>query len=685
MAQARQVRTYDPAESVVFLKTKERFGGLSNMAPGFPLEVNHIRIRTSEALYQACRFPHLPDVQRWIIAERSPMTAKMRSKPFRKESRSDWDAVRVKTMRWCLRVKLAQNWREFGRLLLAAGDRPIIEQSRKDDFWGAKVADDGTLIGMNVLGRLLMELREQLKGDEAESLRFIEPLPIPEFFLFGQPIEPVHTSPNAEAPGQDNQQSSQPVAVPPQLETPQPSLFDRSMAADTKPEPAAACPENAQGDGRPNRFAKYRDSGLPWLGEMPEHWDVRRNGRLFAERNETGFEDLPILEVSLRTGARVRDVDNGARKQQMADRSKYKRAVKGDIAYNMMRMWQGAVGVAPVDGLISPAYVVARPFPEVDPRYYAYLFRTLAYMREVNKVSRGIVSDRNRLYWDEFKQMPSAFPPTEEQTRIADFLDVHGRLTVRLIRNKRRLIELLIEQKQAIINRAVTRGLNPDAPMKPTGIDWMPEVPAHWEVLKLKRFSRMKSGDSITAESIDETGVYPVYGGNGLRGYTERFTHDGTFALIGRQGALCGNVHLISGTFWASEHAIVTTLEPSNDIEWFAELLRVMNLNQYSESAAQPGLAVDDIANLYAPRPPAEEQAEIARYFRAEFSDLNAVLEHTGNEITLIRKYRERLIADVVTGKLDVRHIEVATPADEPVAEEDPEAGDTEELAGVED
>jgi len=437
-------------------------------------------------------------------------------------------------------------------------------------------------------------------------------------------------------------------------------------------------------------YASYRDSGLPWLGAIPSHWDVRRNGRLFAERVETGFEDLPILEVSLRTGVRVRDMENGARKHQMADRSKYKRAVRGDIAYNMMRMWQGAVGVAPEDGLISPAYVVARPFPEVDPRYYTYLFRTPAYMREVNKFSRGIVSDRNRLYWGEFKQMPSAFPPTGEQARIADFLDAHGRLTARLIRNKRRLIGLLNEQKQAIINRAVTRGLNPTAPKKPTGIDWMPEVPAHWKILKLKRFSRMKSGDSITAESIDETGTYPVYGGNGLRGYTDRFTHDGTFALIGRQGALCGNVHRVSGTLWASEHAIVTTLEPPHDLDWFVELLRVMDLNQYSESAAQPGLAVDDIANLYAPLPPPGEQVEIAQHFRNEFTDLNAVLERTGREITLIREYRERLIADVVTGKLDVRHIEIAAPDDEADidkddAPDDLETEDTDDLAEAED
>jgi type I restriction enzyme S subunit len=139
-------------------------------------------------------------------------------------------------------------------------------------------------------------------------------------------------------------------------------------------------------------YPEYKDSGLPWLGRIPAHWEIRRNGRLFAQRNETGYPDLPILEVSLKTGVRVRDFDNSTRKQVMTDRAKYKRAVKGDIAYNMMRMWQGAIGVAPVDGLISPAYIVARPFTETDSGYYAYLFRTGAYMNEVNKYSHASVA-----------------------------------------------------------------------------------------------------------------------------------------------------------------------------------------------------------------------------------------------------------------------------------------------------
>jgi type I restriction enzyme S subunit len=183
-----QLRTYHRAGSAVFLKTKEKYGGLSNMAGGFPLIVNDIKIRTSEALYQACRFPHIPEIQRLIIEQRSPMTAKMKGKPHRQNSRPDWDAVRVKIMRWCLRVKLVQNWDSFSELLLETANLPIVEQSRRDDFWGAKPVDKDTLIGVNALGRLLMELREQVKNDSSELLH-VDPLHIPNFLLYERQIE----------------------------------------------------------------------------------------------------------------------------------------------------------------------------------------------------------------------------------------------------------------------------------------------------------------------------------------------------------------------------------------------------------------------------------------------------------------------------------------------------------------
>jgi ribA/ribD-fused uncharacterized protein len=195
------MRRYLRSEVVVVYKTKDAFGGLSNMASGYPLQVSGVRILTTEALYQACRFPHLPGVQRLILEEASPMTAKMRSKPYRTQTRGDWDEIRFKVMRWCLRVKLAQNFDEFGRLLLATREKQIVEQSRKDDYWGAKPSADGeTLVGQNVLGRLLMELRERLLHQGGDSLKVVEPLPIEDFTLLGRPIETVTARPPSRPP-----------------------------------------------------------------------------------------------------------------------------------------------------------------------------------------------------------------------------------------------------------------------------------------------------------------------------------------------------------------------------------------------------------------------------------------------------------------------------------------------------
>ncbi|WP_084194551.1 NADAR family protein [Insolitispirillum peregrinum] len=174
-------------ESATFRKVSEKFGGLSNMAGGFPLSVEGVPVATSEALYQACRFPHRPEIQELILASSSPMTAKMKSKPHRRETRPDWSLVRVPIMKWCLRVKLAQNWKRFSELLLSTGDVPIVEDSRTDSFWGAKPDGGDFLVGENALGRLLMELRLKLH-DAPEELYEVPPLPIAHFMLLGRQI-----------------------------------------------------------------------------------------------------------------------------------------------------------------------------------------------------------------------------------------------------------------------------------------------------------------------------------------------------------------------------------------------------------------------------------------------------------------------------------------------------------------
>jgi ribA/ribD-fused uncharacterized protein len=190
----KELRIYEASQCCVFRKTKELYGGLSNMASGYPIKINGIKILSSEALYQACRFPHLPDVQEKIIREKSPMSAKMVGKPFRNNSRPDWDEERIKIMRWCLKVKLAQNFIQFGRLLETTLDKSIVEDSSKDDFWGAirNKENQETLHGVNALGRLLMELRKNYNENRYSFNTFVvEQLDIPDFRLFGKPIETV--------------------------------------------------------------------------------------------------------------------------------------------------------------------------------------------------------------------------------------------------------------------------------------------------------------------------------------------------------------------------------------------------------------------------------------------------------------------------------------------------------------
>lgn len=190
--QNKNLRFYKKDECIFFRKTKEEWGGFSNMASGYPLRIDGINILTSEALYQACRYPHLPDIQQKIIDQKSPMSAKMVGKPYRNQSRYDWDSVRVNIMRWSLRVKLINHFDKFANLLIATKDLPIVEWSLKDDFWGAKFNEDKDLfVGKNVLGRLLMELREEIKNGQYNQSFILNPLDISNFYLLEKPIPPL--------------------------------------------------------------------------------------------------------------------------------------------------------------------------------------------------------------------------------------------------------------------------------------------------------------------------------------------------------------------------------------------------------------------------------------------------------------------------------------------------------------
>jgi len=405
-------------------------------------------------------------------------------------------------------------------------------------------------------------------------------------------------------------------------------------------------------------YPEYKDTDVEWLVSIPVNWNIVRTKGLFRLSIDKAAKEhgMELLSIYTHIGVRPRkDLEERGNKASNTDG--YWIVRNGDLIVNKLLAWMGAIGVSHYEGVTSPAYDILRPRKALDSDYYHYLFRTGTYLQQFKNRSRGIMEMRLRLYFDQFGQIPSLFPPMDEQNLIVNFLHNLDQKVSRFIRNRRGLIEILNEQKQAIINKAVTQGLVPNVPLKPSGVDWLGDIPEHWDVLPLKRICKMKNGEGITTFDIEEYGEYPVYGGNGLRGYTNSYTHDGYYVLVGRQGALCGNVHLVSGRFWASEHAVVTTLQTGYCIDWFVSLLMAMELNQYSISAAQPGLSVDRVINLRAPIPPVEEQKEIAKSIKNETQTILKAFDRAQREIDLIREYRTRLISDVVTGKVDVRHL----------------------------
>ena len=403
------------------------------------------------------------------------------------------------------------------------------------------------------------------------------------------------------------------------------------------------------------KYSSTQDSGVDWLGAVPEHWNVVPlkhiadfvNGAAFkpAEWAESGY---PII--------RIENLNGGENFNYFDGEPEHRYLVQdGALLFG----WSGNRGTSfgPFRWSRDEVCVLNQHIFRVESHEVTTdeLYWTLkAVTAHVEEQAHGIIGMVHITKGD-LGAIKIPLPPQDEQKAISSFLDVETSKIDGLVSEQRRLIELLKEKRQAVISHAVTKGLNPNAPMKPSGIQWLGDVPQHWSVVALKYLASLKSGDGITGDSIEETGDYPVFGGNGLRGFTDAFTHDGHYVIIGRQGALCGNVNYGQGKFWASEHAVVATPTRSLDTVWLGEMIRSMNLNQYSETAAQPGLSMVAVGNLRTVLPPIEEQQEIAKFVTKTTTEFDSLSAEAERAIELLQERRTALISAAVTGKIDVR------------------------------
>lgn len=301
-------------------------------------------------------------------------------------------------------------------------------------------------------------------------------------------------------------------------------------------------------------------------------------GELFVESDERSSTE-EILSVSVANGIypaseSERDTNPGA------SIANYKIVRVGDIVYNSMRMWQGAVGSSRYNGIVSPAYVVAKPVVELDSTCFGYLLKRPELLYKYLCNSQGNSKDTQTLRYERFAKITAEVPSTiEEQRAISDCLEG--------------LDNLITLHQRKCQYRGLYGYLS-------------------WEQRKLGEVaSEFQSGEFISATEITENGDYPVYGGNGLRGYANRYNHEGFYALIGRQGALCGNVNCADGKAYFTEHAVAVQASQCNDTGFLVYLLSRMNLGQYSGQSAQPGLAVSTLKEVETLLPSKHEQYRI--------------------------------------------------------------------------
>lgn len=436
-------------------------------------------------------------------------------------------------------------------------------------------------------------------------------------------------------------------------------------------------------------------SSAEWLGEIPAHWGVKPNRALFEEIKIQGCPDEPLLSVTISKGViRQSDMLSGTSKKDSSnlDKTKYKLVQLGEIVYNKMRAWQGAVGMSEHRGITSPAYIVQRPRPEVYSKYAHYLLRTPGFSKEAERWSYGIASDQWSLRPEDFKKIYACLPPFKEQIAIACYLDHIGHRINQYIQAKQKLIALLDEQKQAIIQEAVTgrtdvRTGQLYAAYKDSGVEWLGEVPDHWKVKKLGQIGNFSKGRGGSKEDEVLQGIPCIRYGNLytthqyfihssksfiprdiVKEYTQIEFGDVLFAASGETIDEIGKsaVNLLQSEAYCGGDVIIFRSALDIDPRYLGYA------TDCREAAIQKAVAgrgvtvihiyVAQLKHLKIVIPPFSEQTAIVRYLDKKTSKIDKAITRAQREVELLREYHQRLISDVVTGKLDVREAAAKLP-----------------------
>ena len=404
-------------------------------------------------------------------------------------------------------------------------------------------------------------------------------------------------------------------------------------------------------------YESYKDSGVKWLGQIPSHWETGKMREFFSERKQLSQDGSEmLLSVSEYSGITPSTNDAGENVSRSASLVGYKKCKASDLIINIMLAWKRGLGISGYDGIVSPAYCVFGT-QNINPRYANYLLRTDLYTAEFKRNSTGIIESRLRMYPDNFKNIVCIKPPRNEQEAIVTYLDKITGDIDRAIEAQQKMIDALNERKQIIITRAVTRGLNPDAPLRDSGIDWLGKIPQHWEIIPMRYLCKMKTGDKDTIMR-DDNGKYPFYVRSPHIEHINTYSYDGEAVLMAGDGVGAGKVfHYVNGKF--DYHQRVYNFHQFKRITGmflyfylkcnFRYKIEEGGAKSTVDSVRLPWLKAFPICVM-----PKDEQQSIVEHIHKSTGPIDCALSNCERMISLLLERKQIIINEVVTGKTKV-------------------------------
>lgn len=431
-------------------------------------------------------------------------------------------------------------------------------------------------------------------------------------------------------------------------------------------------------------YKHYKDSGIDWIGQIPAHWECKRLGNWFEERRKK-VSDKDFAPLSVTKNGIVPQLDSAAKSNDGDNR---KLVMAGDFVINSRSDRKGSSGLSYLDGSVSLINIVMKP-RGIYPKFSEFLLKSNGFIEEFYRNGHGIVADLWTTRYDEMKFIFLAIPPIEEQEAIANFLDEKTTKIDALVQTKEQQIEKLKELRQAKIHQAVTKGLDANAPTKDSGVEWIGEIPAHWEVKRLKHIKKTirnafvdgPFGSNLKSEHFVENGdVFVIESGSITKGYfisnnfktitqehfntisrSECIEGDLIIAKIGAYYGMCAELPLLLKRSVVSGNSLKLTLNNLiANTQFYIYLLNDIRLNDiYNRlgivnSSAQPALSLGTLNNLNIIFPPIQEQEQIVAYLDEVTGKIDQAITQKQEQITKLKEYKQSLINDLVTGKIKV-------------------------------